>query len=677
MPTRESYVTASVWPGAGGILLLTAELNMTPPARQELTSALMGKLEHRWSELSRTGQDLEPDTVLEQVLIEANSVLKLYERLLGNPLAPRYHVAISFLRGLSAAAAAVGHCAAFIVSQDGILSITQPEGGTRRPAKPVFEHVSSGIMTLGETLLIATPALMDYLSSERLRQLTTEHPPGFSLREIEKFMISLKVHPPLGVICLKPELAAAAGQDTDSSLQHLMSTRAATSQLLKPSFWLYLKSKFSRHQGLSGAEPTPAPEPEPARPLMRDGSERRPSALARAARQAGRLKWLTDREMAKTMVSQWLERRLMLWRRLSVTKRITLALALILLVAFCQSIVQLGKRNLTEKQSEEYNSVITVITERQAAAESALIYQDDTGARSLLDDAYALLATLPQDSRQRELQWRTLSQSLELTRQRLERKAVISELQPWAQLPVLENDAWNLLVVSPSAVIAVSANRQAVSVDQAGKVASIGTLSSSVGTPLRLISLDKEVLVLGTSGQALINGNSVSDVPSPLPARDAAWYDGRVYYLDTEGKAIYRTSRQGAGFAPAVRWLKANQSLPEGSISLAVDGSIFVAGPDKVQRYTKGAVQEFPIQPLEPALSGIGCVRTDQSFDLIYTWEPSGRRLAAFDKQGKLMVQTVLPDTVRDVSVDGLRKEAYILSGNAISRLNVLSALGR
>jgi hypothetical protein len=423
LPTREAYVSASVWPGAGGILLLVAELNLSPQARQELTNALISKLEHRWTELARTGKELPADGVLEQSLIEANSILKLHERLLGNPLAPRYHIAIAFLRGTDLAAAAVGHCGVFVVNEDGFTSITQPDGASRRPAKPTFEQIVSGRLAVGETLLVTTPALMDYFSMDKLQQLVLGHPPGFSLREIEKFMLSLKVHPPLGIISLRPELTDAATQDTDSSIRHLMDTRAATSLLLKPSVWQYLRTKLSRGTGSPANQSLPVEVREQntdivqAAPHLKHPQEG-PSLLARVNRHVARIKWLTDRELAKTTISRWLEQRYVTWQRLSPVKRITLTLALIALVAFCQSIVNLGKRNLEERLSEHYNGLITQITERQAAAESALIYQDDSRARTLLDDAYGLLATLPQGTKQREQQRHTLSQSLDLTRQR-------------------------------------------------------------------------------------------------------------------------------------------------------------------------------------------------------------------------------------------------------------------
>ncbi|MBI5465732.1 MAG: hypothetical protein HY974_00385, partial [Candidatus Kerfeldbacteria bacterium] len=514
LPTREASVIASVWPTSGGTLILLAELNLAPTPRAELATTAQATLERCLNDITI---QTDVETSLEKAALALNQDLKSRERLFGNPLAPRYHFCLAVLRSNLLALANIGYLQAFVAAPNRLTDIFSSSSKRRQGTQALFQHIVSGQLEPGETLVLTSPSLTEFFTQDKLRQLFSLRTPGLALREAEQIINSLPHHPPLGVIALKLEELPSEQAGFQPSLEHLLQTKDDTSSLLKPKLWSYLKKRFSLSQRrkppekLTTGDELPAgdysltvtPEPE-ATALAKSGTYHPDSLRNKLARTASQLAWLTSRAGVKTMVSYWLTDKIISWRRLSYAKRVLLVLAALVLMAFSQSIVSLGRNQLKSRDSENYNQLVASLTEQQAVVEAAVIYHDDAKAQLLLNQAYELLAQLPHNTSSRKQQQQTLTRNLDTLARRLRHQAEATTAEPWLELP--GGATWRYLGLIGNSLYALSAGSQIAPLGLDGKIGSIFTLPTSLDQPLALTPLNQQYfLAWGNNGSALID----------------------------------------------------------------------------------------------------------------------------------------------------------------------------
>ncbi|KKS78886.1 MAG: hypothetical protein UV52_C0023G0001, partial [Parcubacteria group bacterium GW2011_GWD1_42_9] len=163
LPTREAHVAATVWPGPRGMLLFLAELNLAPQTRQEFLQKINGEIERVWQEVKLMPQSA--DEILETIIVPINNQLASSERLLGNPLSPRYQMLLAYLSGQKIALAELGLIDAFVISPNKLNNVLVASSQHRgRKQSGTFDNLISGELIPGENLLLATPALTDFFS---------------------------------------------------------------------------------------------------------------------------------------------------------------------------------------------------------------------------------------------------------------------------------------------------------------------------------------------------------------------------------------------------------------------------------------------------------------------------------------------------------------------------------
>ena len=687
LPTREVNVLASVWPTSGGTLILLGELNLAPTPRAELTAAITTTLERSLNEVAA---QTEAEATLEKIALQLNNDLKPRERLFGNPLAPRYHFCLALLRGNLLVMTNIGHLQAWVVAADHLTDIFNSGTQKRTGGQALFQHIVSGQLEPGETLVLTSPNLNDFFTPDKVRQLFTVHSPGLALREAELTINNLPHHPPLGIIALKLNELPSEVSGFQPSLQHFLQTKDTTNSLLKPKLWDYLK----RHWGLKRkSKPTPAvnlsTEVKPsehvlAKPVsVHSDANNQPehqndSLGSKLIKTASQLTWLTSRQGVKDTLSNWLSNKLINWRRLPYTKRVLLVLAGLVIMAFSQSIVSLGKNQLKHQDSERYNKLVSSLTEQQAAIEAAIIYHDDTKAQGLLGQALEMLGQLPQNTASRQQQQQNLALNLETLERRLKRLAEATNIQTWVELP--KQETWRQLSLNGNMLYLLSASGKIIPVTADGKIGSTLNLPANLKEPQALTPLNqKSFLAWGSDGSAVIDigsrqTNSTLKIDSLL---DAVIYENRLYYLSRQPINIYRTTQQGLDFAKASKWLRPSQGDLSQARSLAVDGAIYVASATQVQKYVLGLKRNFDLQPVEPPLQNVTSLKTSGEGDYLYLTEPTAKRLVIYDKQGKLVLQLGFPELseLSSLTYDPVNKYLYVLSTNKIYRLKLTDYL--
>lgn len=677
LPTRETHVTAAVWPSAAGSLLLLAELNLVPPARAALAAEITTTLERVWTSAGHTaGEDLEQ--VLEGVLLELNPILRTHERLWGNPLAPRYHLTLALVRGPKLALATVGHVSAFVVAPDHLTNIlAAARGGNEHPKPtPTFVQLIGGELMLGEVLLLATSSLFDYLSPEKLRQLVGGRAPGQGLRELEQVVATLPHHPPVGAISVGLAAASVDQAGTQPSMNRLLRTKSDTNSLLQPTLGSWFKNIFRTRLSPTAS----APAEVPAEIVPRRGAPRRNvwqtpvRAYHWLRRSWHKLAWLRNRASAKTTIAWWLEAKLVQWRKLPRPKQIVLALALVTLVAFAQSLVNGGREAARGRDSENYNQLVASITENQAAIEGALLYHDEANARQLLTVAQQQLVALPRNTSSRQQQYQALSQNLSVAAARLDHRAQLTNLTPWAQLTGTSTPRG--LAAVGSALFAYSGDGHVTALGNNGQPNTSWQLPKELGIPIAAYPSTTDIVFRGNNGAlAVLNTKSgASTLLTNSPKLMAgAWYQDKLYFVTDAPAVVWRTTRQDNSLTTPTRWLKSSQAEVTGANGITVDRAIYVSTEGTVQKFVLGVKRAFALESINPLLQHVSGVQTTSDTDYLYVTSRADKRVVVYDKQGKLVIQLSFPDLANldSVAIDGQNKYLYIESGTNIFQVKL------
>ncbi len=680
LPTHDTRLTALVWPSPSGTLVFLAELNLAAPTAQEFMAALTGSLETKWQELSSL--NLPPDAALEQILLAINRILLMYGRLLGNPLAPRYHLALAIVQGQAVALSSLGYISTLLTSSDHLTNISQstPRDRGKRLTKPTFENLSCGQIESGETFIISSISLLDYFTIDKIKHLFNEHLPGVALREIEQFTASLPHHSPLGVIALKFQQPAVVS-GTAPSMNHLLATKTQTAEMLKPSLGAWFKKFWKRPRRPSPENQLPeiaAISSAPAKPPRQLRLRKQLTNLnLKLQMTLAKLAWLKSRVTIKQTISWWLEIKIVWWQNLKITHRLILIIAWLLLTIFCQSIVTSGKNQLKQADNDRYNLLLTRLTENEAAAQAAMIYRDDKKAQDYLLAAQKLLAELPQNTNLRTSQYQALNNNLQALWRRLNREAVLTALTPWYDLPQSSQNPISLAWQKNS--LWLTSGSSITSLNAAGKVNKIIKLPADFGAAELAAISDSVLLVQSDSNKQLtidLASGQITKLEKVQLMKDANFYQNKLYYLNQKTTSLYRTTLQNNQLAAATNWLRTTDNNLNGAKSLAVDGAIYVIWPDKIAKFKNGRKQDFTIQAITP-LKPYDLIRTSGEIDYLYLLNKASKAIALVDKQGKLAARLLFPELpqLNSLAIDSAKQILYVVDNTAVYKIELAAYL--
>lgn len=689
LPTKDTRVAASVWPTAYGTILFLAEINLPATTSQEIIGKLTDKLESTWH--SDKFYNLNSEQALEVIIAELNPILNERARLMGNPLAPRYQFIIALYQGGELSLSSIGRLNTLLVSNEHVTNILgMAPSKIRGNAKPTFDFITTGQLKAGEALLLSSSCLLDYFSTDKIRSLFNNNAPGAALRNIEQYVASLPTHSPIGLLALK---LTAANQiaGTEPSLTKLIQTKDQTRNLLKPSMWNFVKDRISHvnlskpskiissNQALEVDESKPIKaEPEPIQIVKKEKiSWRRKisSSLTRASnvsqKTVNNLTWLSSRESIKIKITEQLEHYILTWRTYTAFKKVVAVIGLVALLVFSGSIVRLGRNSLAEQDHYNYTKLLSKITQEQSNVEAALIYRDSKKAQTALEEVNRLILSLPHNTKSQQDQYDALLKNLAWLENRVAHKTDITTLTTWVTLPDQSN--WFSINQLNSNFLIFNKLGQIVYINKEGKITQTTDIKPTINSPEKTIALDKYILITDpNNNQYWFEPNSKTSAPisNKIKMNDAAFYDGRIYYISDDA-SIWRTTKTGNDLARPTRWLKVGEQLPNNSQALAIDGYVYVAG-NNLFKYSRGQKQEFSTDQVEPSLTSASKLITQSDVDYIYLIDKAEKRLVIYDKKGHLMAQLSFSSlNVNDMTVDAANKTLYILSDSTVSKLNL------
>lgn len=321
---------------------------------------------------------------------------------------------------------------------------------------------------------------------------------------------------------------------------------------------------------------------------------------------------------------------------------IVIALAIVLLSSLTIS----ARHRSMQEQENTFNTLVSHVEEKMNAAQASLIYDDDTQARQLLQEASTLLATLEPDGRTQKQTLDDLSAQLQDAFNDIEKIAPVDV----SVLATLEQGAITHAIRVNDTIYALTGEKQLYRLNALeNSWQHIDTSNGALGDIQTLIPTENGNALLIDANQQLgrinlSNGTLnpiVSGTEALLSAEDVIEYNESVYILSAAGEQIIKMRERGDGYEAGTPWISsvdASTNLSKAR-ALAIDGNIYILTDTTVLSFLSGREQTFALQAISPALHDPVDIWTSPDTEYLYILEPSESRILVFDKSGLLIAQ--------------------------------------
>lgn len=682
--------------------LMEAKFNKEPDL--DFLENLAKRIRSNYYQLSEAVEEIGLENVFEQALKKTNGEIGNFIKKESGFDVKSFQAVIGVIKDYQLHFAPVGQSHVYLVhhlerNQYKMMDIleTTKNVDVFPSATKLFSNVVSGEIKDEDSLLIANDSFLDYLSLDKIKNIITTLPAGSAAEQLKSLLLEVNNHNVFGGLIAKfgPMTAKAksspakvpSGISPQNSMDGLINTEVTTEKLLNPavgfSFGKYLMGILSLFKNRSLAKNA----------YEKGSYGRSQNLLKTALRHLGKslimfgyifkgLFSLIGRspnkaEGEKAITEKGFSNRLNRFFSLPKSQKIMIISALIFVIIFSQGIVILSKKQSTKVDEEQYSRLVSQIKEKQDSAEASLIYKEDDRARQLLIEARGLIATLPQNTRDRKNSFENLSSKNESLLEKTSKLVKVDNLEVIADLSSVNlQHARQVLLLNENLLTYDPGNNSLYEINPNSKeIKNLAVITANVGKIQLGAIFENQYPLFYNDNKSMAKYNSETNTLEPVAAelneqkvKDFLIYNKRLYTLDTASNQIYKHNNINDSFSSGTTWLTNNYDLSD-AVSFTIDGSIYVLKNNgEVYKFLKGEKQDFTVATMEKPLNQPTKIYTDIDSSFIYILDPQNQRLVVLDKEGKLQAQYVSGQftDLKDFLIKENENKIYLLNSTQI-----------
>ncbi len=189
---------------------------------------------------------------------------------------------------------------------------------------------------------------------------------------------------------------------------------------------------------------------------------------------------------------------------------------------------------------------------------------------------------------------------------------------------------------------------------------------------IALFEEKKYFYVEGVGVYQIVNGKAKKVIENDKDwgkIADLVVFNGNVYLLDRDKDEIWKYLNVESGFGAKSSYFQSGQSINLSQVnSLAIDGSIYLAGDSIMVKYTSGLRDEFKIN-LPDSNVNINKIFTNKDTEKVYGWNKKKRAIYVMGKNGDYQEQINSTILSQASDVIAYRDSIYILQGSKIYKI--------
>lgn len=661
-------------PGSNGrIFCLLRILGKTNDDRRRLAEVIIGHLKRLQNTLP---EQVNVPRRFEQILSAINEdIYKTYSQGGKIPMTD-FHCVVGIFQKNQIFLSGVGHLQALFMHRSAKQRYVLYELDKQFRAedgdsweKP-FVAVLDGELTKGDIFYLATRVSSNEISTSDLQDTLVTLPPSGALKRIEQH---LKTDTAYGAICLKVEDEISKGPPKKTnpltSIEQLGKTKEETANLLGEqtpdlgSLISRITAPIIKQLSAPGTKGTKST----AKLILRSIIKLLTIVIEMIIKVmiiisklimkiSGKIfSTLGDKTRRKTLASTVKQKATHFKTRLNelpkTTKYAGLGILLIAIILI-SSLAYSSKQRLRKEKSAVIDAIVLNIEEKRNAAEASLIYDDDAQARGLLEEALALLETVPASTKGYETIIADLRGSISVVYTSL-RGIVEVEVNRLASLGDHDQSARFTAIVDVDGVIYgvtgglelyrfQELEGQLLKENSASGAISEIRLASSSGNGFYFIDTNQRL------GRANVTVNTLNPIVSGVEklqsVEDMTIYNDNLYVLTASTEQIVKMRPQGDGFDAGTSWITSNNTSLAEAKAIAVDGDIYVLTQTGIVKFTSGKEQVLELDAVEPPLANPNDLWTELGNNFLYVLDPAENRVIVYQKNGNFVLQYTAPE---------------------------------
>lgn len=633
----------------------------------------------------------------------------------------RIHCLVGVLRGNDVTIAYHGrpHALLFYQAKETLecTSIIEEEGGSDTQ---LFSALLEGTISAGDSLFVATPNVLDYVSPDRLQKIIASRQTDQAAAHLQKTLEDVSSELSFAGVLLhfKKKTFDTLTTPAESVNKLRAAEREADAMLSLPLLGetkKKLHSLMERRPKEDAGEPVPTETEEETnlRPRQ-DGGKSNESVAGTVLIAVGRAIVVSLVGVAQFLrvigisivhmfggiwvlltnsgnrrhdqIQRWkraIQMKKQSYRSLPILSKILLVATILFGIAFLGSLSYIKLREQREQAALAYNNLVNSVRDRKEAAEGSLIYGNETKAFSLLTEAKDLLEQLPTNTEARQETKAMLQKEVDESLQRMRKMSVVTpDLLVDLTATRAEAKAERIAMIDDT-ILAFGENDSVLyRFDTVTKKIEQTTHDSIPHLVAATTPKEQDTTVFATLDGTLSRYQKENGALGTLEAayanaspaiKDLFVYNQRLYTLDAANKAIYKHNKTQTGYDKGVVWNKNGAEDLAGAISIAIDGDVFVLTDKSLLKFAGGNKEDFGITGLDPALDKPTTLWTYNDVNNIYILEPTNKRVIVINKLGKLIAQYTAIEWQHptDMIVDEVKKIVYVIDTNKIYQINL------
>jgi hypothetical protein len=211
-------------------------------------------------------------------------------------------------------------------------------------------------------------------------------------------------------------------------------------------------------------------------------------------------------------------------------------------------------------------------------------------------------------------------------------------------------------------------------IDPTKKKGEVVVGQESLGTPKTLAVYPGKIEVLSDKG--IVECQTSNNKCQVTVQADGDWgnivdmgmFGGNIYLLSNQ--EIWRHQVTETGFSQKQDWLAEGEDKSDlsQSQSLSIDGSLWIATPDSIMKYTRGVKDSFEISGLDSPLGNKTAIYVTDETDKLYILDAANGRIVILAKTGEYDSQ-IVTDQAKSATalvVDEKNSTLYLLAADKI-----------
>ncbi|MEK9130337.1 MAG: hypothetical protein AAB526_03005 [Patescibacteria group bacterium] len=677
----------------GQLIVFAAISDFSPQnSQKEIVESIIKEIQSNYYGSNANKEESNIEEIFETTLQKTNQDFAKIIRVSQNNWFKKVNMLIAVIKNESVYFVQIGSLfSAFLIHDDKIIDIVEKVRINNIPINPLklFSSITSGSLSANDNIFFTSLGIFDFISSEKIKKIINDLEVNSAILKFKNLLSNLKTKNILiGTIVKNVPINKKNETFTPNNnpLFDLVQQKEKTEKILRPSLlskiqknWTNCFLFFINHFLNFFKKILTIFAKKSSQQKRIEYSQKIKKEIPNAPMPLKRKKIFSINNYP------FLAKLLNKFKSFPFPSKVLLIISLILALFFIYSLIWLSRKQTNENIIKENNQLIETIENKQNAVGAALIYKDENKAKKNLEEILKLSERLPKNSTEDLAKYQKIQKETEIQLNKLRGISMIENPSMITDLNLIdsENKNFNIILLDHQLYF-YNQERSIFKFNFAGKKI-FSILKGLHGEQLfkNAKPFTKNSILFSNNINELIRFDSLKkkliSMKFQLPTEtkeieDFVVYSQKIYLLDAQNNQIYKYSQTQTGLGEKSNWLKNVQINLKDSISMAIDGSVYILKSNgEILKFLKGEKQEFALKNLEPKLTNPTKIWTDDSAQYIYILEPSTKRMIIANKQGGVQKQYTSDKfaQLQNFAVDEKKNKLYILSKNKVYELKI------